>query len=162
MNPDREPPSPLREALAPILIDGAEIGEPRNTGDFLSLVTSAAALRTEADSLLHTAVVSSRDAGVTWQSIGATLGMTKQAAQKRFARPAAPHPPELDADERTIGPTTTFDGMKELALAGRYGWHSVNSARPITVSSVPIPNGSIFELRSRRRGSRNSWQTGGN
>lgn len=126
MTTERTQPAPLRDALAHILIESAEVGEPRNAGDFLCLVTSAAALRTEADCLLRTAVVSARDAGATWQSVGKTLGMSKQAAQKRFAPPAGPRRVELDANERTIGPTTTFDEMQELALAGRYGWHSVD------------------------------------
>ena len=55
--------------------------------------------------------------------IGRTLGMTKQAAQKRF--PVATPTPPLDPDERILGPVTAFDEMKELAVAGRYGWHSV-------------------------------------
>lgn len=116
----------MRDILAQILIENASVGEPRGTEDFLSLVTSAAALRTEADNLLRTSVVSARDAGATWQSIGATLGMTKQAAQKRFAPPAGARPAELNAKERVIGPTTSFDEMHELALAGQYGWHSVD------------------------------------
>lgn len=126
MNADRAHSAPLRDALAQILIESADVDEPRHTGDFLCLVTSAAALRTEADGLLRTAVVSARDAGATWQSIGTTLGMSKQAAQKRFASPAGPQRVELDANERTIGPTTSFDEMQELTLAGRYGWHSVD------------------------------------
>lgn len=58
---------------------------------------------------------------------GTTLGMTKQAAQKRFALPPGPHSAELDANERTIGPTTSFDEMQELSLGEQYGWHSVES-----------------------------------
>lgn len=35
---------------------------------------------------LHDAVQAARDAGDSWLSIGMALGVTKQAAQKRFAR----------------------------------------------------------------------------
>ncbi|WP_198668857.1 hypothetical protein [Homoserinimonas sp. OAct 916] len=91
---------------------------------------------------LHTTVGSARAAGATWQSIGATLGMTKQAAQKRFAPPAAV-PAAHDPNERTIGPTTSFDEMQELALAGQYGWHAWSSAPPITASSIRTHSGSI-------------------
>ncbi len=39
-----------------------------------------------ADRELHDAVREARDAGDTWLSIGMALGVTKQAAQKRFGR----------------------------------------------------------------------------
>lgn len=119
-------PSPLRDALAQLLIENTEVPEPQRREDFLSLVIGAAALRAEADGLMHTAVTAARSAGATWASIGMSLGMTKQAAQKRFAPPADRHLDELNPNERTIGPTTSFDEMQELALAGRYGWHSVH------------------------------------
>lgn len=126
MNRDSAEPGPLRDVLAQILIENSNVGEPRNTQDFLHLVRGALTLRSEADRLLHTAVVSARDVGATWQNIGSTLGMTKQAAQKRFAPPSARGSATLDAKERTIGPTTSFNEMHELALAGSYGWHSVD------------------------------------
>lgn len=119
-------PGPLRDILAQVLIENANVKDPRGSEDFLHLVAGAAMLRAEADKLLSTAVASARDAGGTWQNIGSTLGMTKQAAQKRFASPSVPRAAELNANERTIGPTTSFDEMQELALAGQYGWHSVD------------------------------------
>lgn len=39
---------------------------------------------TRADRELHDAVRSAREAGDSWLSIGMALGVTKQAAQKRF------------------------------------------------------------------------------
>ncbi len=126
MTRDRAEPGPLRDVLAQILIETSDVGEPRGAEDFLLLVRGAFTLRAEADRLLHTAVVSARDVGATWQNIGSTLGMTKQAAQKRFAPPSGQSSATLNAKERTIGPTTSFDEMHELALAGRYGWHSVD------------------------------------
>lgn len=126
MNRDRTEPPPLRDILAQVLIENSGVVEPRGTEDFLLLVRGASTLRAEADKLLHAAVASARDAGSTWQNIGSTLEMTKQAAQKRFAPPPGQRSGELNAKERTIGPTTRFDEMDELALAGRYGWHSVD------------------------------------
>ena len=125
MSHERIGPAPLQHKLAQILIENADLDEPRGTEDFLRLVTSAAAVRAEADNLLRTAVVSAREAGATWQIIGSTLGMTKQAAQKRFAPPANSPQVERDANERILGPVTSVDEMRELELAGRYGWHSV-------------------------------------
>lgn len=124
MSPDPAVRVSLQEALAGILIQNAEVDEVHDSEDFLSLVAAAASVRAEADQLLHTTVGSARAAGATWQSIGSTLGMTKQAAQKRFAVRVSDRA-ALDPNERTIGPTTTFEEMQELALAGQYGWHSV-------------------------------------
>ena len=39
-----------------------------------------------ADRELHDAVRAAREAGDSWLSIGVALGVTKQAAQKRFGR----------------------------------------------------------------------------
>lgn len=39
-----------------------------------------------ADQELHDAVRAAREAGDSWLSIGVALGVTKQAAQKRFGR----------------------------------------------------------------------------
>ncbi|WP_110205334.1 hypothetical protein [Nocardioides daejeonensis] len=90
----------------------------------LARVREARELEEEARTVLHHAVIAARDSGVTWQRIGETLGVSKQAAQKRF--PATlPGDLPLAADERIIGPVTAFDEMGELNLAGRYGWHSV-------------------------------------
>lgn len=41
---------------------------------------------TQADRELHDAVRSAREAGDSWLSIGMALGVTKQAAQKRFGQ----------------------------------------------------------------------------
>lgn len=115
----------LRTGLTRLLLEGADISDPGTTEEFLQLAAGAATLHTEANKLLHSAVSSARSAGATWQAIGETLGMTKQAAQKRFARAATSGETHLDPHERIIGPTTFFNELRELDLAGQYGWHSV-------------------------------------
>lgn len=114
-----------RDALTAILMEKAATQEPRTAADFLPLVIDADALQREANELLRGVVASARNAGATWQSIGATLNMSKQAAQKRFSPDITPHGTNLDDEERIIGPTNFFDEMRELGLAGEYGWHSV-------------------------------------
>jgi hypothetical protein len=99
--------------------------DPQDVDDYLGLIAAAALMESQARALLHDAVVSARSAGATWSAIGATLGMSKQAAQKRFSVDATPSSSGVDADERILGPVTAFDEMAELDLAGRYGWHSV-------------------------------------
>lgn len=49
-------------------------------------VIAAAEGVVRADRELHDAVRAAREAGDSWLSIGMALGVTKQAAQKRFGR----------------------------------------------------------------------------
>ncbi|MDP9100613.1 MAG: hypothetical protein M3N21_00460 [Actinomycetota bacterium] len=49
-------------------------------------IISAAEGVARADRELHEAVRAAREAGDSWLSIGMALGVTKQAAQKRFRR----------------------------------------------------------------------------
>lgn len=114
-----------REALTAMLMENATNQQPRGAEDFLPMVADAAALHGETNRLLRNVVTSARNAGATWASIGKTLQMTKQAAQKRFGSASTPDTEQLDPDERILGPTNFVDEMRELALAGRYGWHSV-------------------------------------
>ncbi len=126
MRPDRiDPDVDVAEALAQAIGRLGVDTEPRHVDDCLALVAAAARMEAEAGALLRSAVDSARSAGATWSAVGATLGMSKQAAQKRFATGATPGDTGLTRDERILGPVSAFDEMDELALAGRYGWHSV-------------------------------------
>lgn len=100
--------------------------EPHHVDEYLALIVAVKQMESETRSILHDAVNSARGAGATWSTIGATLGMSKQAAQKRFHDARTPAADDLDPDERILGPVTAFDEMAELELAGRYGWHSVD------------------------------------
>ena len=122
-DPDRSPADVLVEAITRL---NADIAPDTREGS-LQLLRTASALEAGARTVLHQAVASARSAGNTWAVIGATLGMSKQAAQKRFAPTAVPPGTDLAPDERILGPTGPFDEMRELALAGRYGWHSVEA-----------------------------------
>lgn len=116
----------LAEVLAEAMGQLGVAAEPQSVPDYLELIKVASGMETQARSLLHEAVNSARSAGATWSAVGSTLGMSKQAAQKRFTAQRAPLTSDLDPDERILGPVTAFDEMAELALAGRYGWHSVD------------------------------------
>jgi len=115
----RTPSDVLAQALADLTGDH----EPETAHDYLQRVTAALALEAETRTVLASAVTTARSAGVTWAALGAALGMSKQAAQKRFA--PADIPAAADDSERILGPVGVFDEMRELALAGQYGWHSV-------------------------------------
>lgn len=113
------------QALAEAIGRLGVVTEPQSVDDYLALIAAAADMEAGARAMLHDAVVSARSAGTTWAAVGRTLGMSKQAAQKRFVVDAAPSASGMASDERILGPVGAFDEMAELALAGRYGWHSV-------------------------------------
>src|SRR5699024_9747293 len=89
----------------------------------LEMVQLTSIADTEATNLLRAAVTSARAAGFSWEAIGGALGMTRQAAQQRFAIKS--EPVESSAERhRLVGlnATSEIDTLNEW---GRYGWHSV-------------------------------------
>lgn len=125
MNADGAGSQRLAEVLAEAIGQLGVSAEPQSVPDYLELIKVASSIEAQARSLLHEAVNSARSAGATWSAVGSTLGMSKQAAQKRFTAQRTPMTSDLDSNERILGPVTAFNEMAELALAGRYGWHSV-------------------------------------
>ena len=115
----------VQEALQESLSSLSPVSEPSGPEEFLRVLSTAQEIETEARRLLQQTVLSARRAGTTWSAIGETLGISKQAAQKRFtAQSGAPDDP-LSPHERLLGPVDMFNEMDELNLAGRYGWHSI-------------------------------------
>lgn len=116
--------SDLADTLGRAILDGTD------PEDHLALVRrTAEADQTTAD-LLQQAVHAARAGGHSWAAIGSTLGLTRQAAQQRFGRTSeATEPTEASdsAEERWLGPVTAFDEMRELEIAGRLGWHTVEA-----------------------------------
>lgn len=51
-----------------------------------ALILDAAAIRDAADELLAQRVIQARDAGMSWTKVGELLGITRQAATKRYAK----------------------------------------------------------------------------
>ncbi|WP_291038392.1 hypothetical protein [Herbiconiux sp.] len=78
----------------------ARAAEPE-TGVLLEAVSLAEELGREAQVQLQDAVTAARAHGVSWQSIGRTLGVTRQAAFKRFSL-ADDSPTNGDADPAAI------------------------------------------------------------
>jgi len=94
----------------------------------LLLVSSAQEAAEQTSALLRSAVDGARSAGHSWEAIGQVLGVSRQAAQQRFASPrpagveSGSNPPR-----RVIAPVTAFTEMAALEHAGRRGWHVVSS-----------------------------------
>lgn len=104
-----------------ILDDGAE---PVGPLDHLALVDRASRAHGATRELLHQSVAAARASGHSWAAVGGVLGLTRQAAQQRFG-PIVELPSE--GDVRWLGPVTAFDEMRELELAGRRGWHTIDA-----------------------------------
>ena len=116
----------LADAVGRAVLAAADVGtsDVLDADGHLALIAAGARAEEAARETLHRAVIAARAAGVSWARIGEQLGMTRQAAQQRFG--AAVDEPSGDA-ERWLGPVTAFDEMRELELAGRAGWHTVEA-----------------------------------
>lgn len=54
----------------------------------IDAVSAAARDKDRAETALHDAVRHAREAGIPWAIIGTAVGVSRQAAQERFSRPA--------------------------------------------------------------------------
>lgn len=115
-----------RVKLQEVLASLSPAPEPESVADLLEVVKSAQEIEAQARQLLHMSVLTARRADATWTEVGKTLGISKQAAQKRFTPPKNLPAHDLHPEERFLGPVGMLDEMEELNLAGRYGWHSVD------------------------------------
>jgi len=120
----------VREGVAAAVVggpDGLRRELQSDPASFLSLVAAAHVGAAEADRLLHQAVVGARQAGHSWEAIGGLLGVSRQAAQQRFAaRGTGAGPDTAEADRRVLTGVTAFTEMGALAAEGRAGWHLVD------------------------------------
>lgn len=88
----------------------------------LELIRRVADAQGSVDTLLHSSVSAARSAGHSWETIGSTLGMSRQAAQQRFGKGSA----EATLPEtQRLSLMTSLNEMDVLNRAGRHGWHSV-------------------------------------
>ncbi|MGW1076270.1 hypothetical protein [Streptomyces sp. NPDC002537] len=153
----------IREGIAGAVLgtpDGLAESLEHDPAGYLRLVAASRVGAEETSRLLREAVQGARAAGHSWDTVGRVLGVSRQAAQQRFAAkgPAAPgtSPGEPGAPERRVlTPLTAFDEMPALAEAGLEGWHVVDygpffhvveaSDRPWEHRRVP------FAVGNRRR-----------
>ncbi|NMM23133.1 MAG: hypothetical protein HHJ11_06495 [Phycicoccus sp.] len=93
----------------------------------LLLVAAAREGSTESERLLRQAVLGARKAGHTWEAVGSVLGVSRQAAQQRFAVGGD----DMDAfvgnrdRQRVVNRATLFNEMQILEREGRAGWRLV-------------------------------------
>ncbi len=104
--------------------DEPGVRDPSDPVDHLAIVSRAAAAESISRELLQQAVSAARGSGHSWGAIGHQLGLSRQGVQQRFgSRPT----PDDTAEYRWLGPVTAFDELRELELAGRLGWHTVEA-----------------------------------
>ena len=127
-----------RRSLDDLLAEAVTAADPgigdrisTDPGAHLELVALTARASTSAESLLATAVASARSAGHSWEAVGTALGITRQAAQQRFGRPAGapgtvgdPVGSASIGETRILSPVTAVTEMPALAAYGRRGWRS--------------------------------------
>lgn len=153
----------LGEAILVAGSDGGSDGERRWTepGHELALVRRTADANAVVADLLRQAVAAARAGGHSWSAIGAELGMTRQAVQQRFGDRGARDP---DSDDvRWLGPVTAFDEMRELELAGRLGWHTVEAGllrHRIVRGDTQWEHRRVIWTGSLRRHQADGWEVG--
>ncbi|GAA0274317.1 hypothetical protein GCM10010302_09950 [Streptomyces polychromogenes] len=124
----------IREGIAATVL-----GAPEGLADalesdphgYLRLLDASRVGAEEASRLLREAVQGARAAGHSWDTVGRVLGVSRQAAQQRFAVKTADASPPAAAKgpnapkRRTLSGLTAFNEMAALEEAGRDGWHMV-------------------------------------
>ncbi|GLW03383.1 hypothetical protein [Streptomyces lavendulae] len=125
----------IREGIAAAVLgapEGLAASLEHDAHGYLRLLDASRVGAEEASRLLREAVQGARAAGHSWDTVGRVLGVSRQAAQQRFAGKAgggdSPAPPGGGSDapeRRTLGGLTAFDEMAALEEAGRDGWHVV-------------------------------------
>lgn len=132
---------------------------------YLTLVDLAAHASRYSNDLLRSAVESARSAGHSWEAIGVVLGISRQAAQQRFASTTAPRLARLGPDYETLAapgygqqlllaPLTVFNEMRVLERVGRYGWHSIGYGpfyHVVMKSARRWEHARVFALTASRR-----------
>lgn len=119
-------PADRAQALGSAILAGLDGDE--DAQDHLEIVRRTAQAAVDVEMLMHQAVHAARAAGHSWSTLGAELGMSRQAAQQRFgSRRGAADESTASGEERWLGPVTAFDEMAELEIAGRQGWRTVGA-----------------------------------
>lgn len=121
----------LREAVAEAVLDGPSglrADLEHDPESYLRLVEATRVGAEETSRLLREAIGGARSAGHSWDVIGRVLGVSRQAAQQRFApdRPSTDAATPGGAERRVLTPLTAFTEMQALEREGRLGWHLVD------------------------------------
>ncbi len=136
----------LRGTVADLAVEqlpggSAESLDTASADDFRQLIRAADIVADEAGHSLHRWVDAGRHAGLSWSDVGEVLGVSRQAAQQRFARSSAftdLSTPETDHGADLICRTgmTAFNEVAALEEEGRNGNELVGAA-PLKLFFAP-------------------------
>lgn len=104
-------------------LPGLAAGLDRDAREFLRLVAATHAASEAGAELLNEAVIGARRAGLSWESIGGALGVTRQAAQQRFGASAPAG--EVSPERRVLSGVHAFNEQAVLEVEGDSGYHLV-------------------------------------
>jgi hypothetical protein len=99
-------------------------GSETETASLLRLVAATSEAVDLCGKLHRAAVLQARRTDIPWSEIGAVMGITRQAAQQRFAPEDDSQP--LAKNTRRIPGATAFNEMQILVSEGKAGYHLVD------------------------------------
>ncbi|MGW2600706.1 hypothetical protein [Streptomyces klenkii] len=125
--------SPEEEARIREAVASAVLGTPEGLAEslehdpesYLRLVSATRTGAEETSRMLRKAVQGARAAGHSWDTIGRLLGVSRQAAQQRFAAKDTAVP-KGSPERRVLTMLTAFNEMAALAEAGLERWELVD------------------------------------
>jgi hypothetical protein len=132
----------IRSAITEAVIgvpEGLRSNLETDPDEFLRLIAASRVAAETTTRLLRESISGARASGHSWDTVGTLLGVSRQAAQQRFASPTSAADVESQTASalirggetppvharRVIKPLTSLDEMGVLAELGTRGWHSV-------------------------------------
>ena len=126
---------PLKDTIESAILSATGIGKelPEDQAVLLRLIDVTGQATSICSQLQQSAVNQARRLDVPWSDIGATLSISRQAAQQRFAsEDSTPDPDNI----RVLKGATAFNEMGMLKLEGKAGYHLVGFG-PLTLKLMP-------------------------
>ena len=102
---------------------GLSASSATDTASLLRLVDATSEALELCGNLQRAAVHQARRSDIPWSEIGGVMGITRQAAQQRFAPEDAPQTPTKST--KRISGATAFNEMQILNMEGKAGYHLV-------------------------------------
>lgn len=150
----------LRSSVADLTIEHYADGfvadlDNASLDDYRHLIRAAYVVADEAGHSLGRWVDAGRHAGLSWTDVGEILGVTRQAAQQRFARSSVvadtPEPSSDSSETITRTGMTAFNEVSTLEEEGRNG-NALVGAAPLKLffspRGVPQENIRVTALRA--------------
>ncbi|HTR95701.1 MAG TPA: Clp protease N-terminal domain-containing protein [Trebonia sp.] len=132
-----EYPVPLDNLIAYVKALHPEGGPLANVSDAFAVSTQ---LDEQADALIGYFVDQARRSGLSWSQIGGAMGVTKQAAQKRFVPPATKASDLMPASGKPFSQFTAR-AARTLAAAGKLAAPSPVSSAHLAAALLAEPEG---------------------